>query len=375
MLTTLDLDIRPGLGLGMFDIGSSLWTVLETLRGLQHVFPQVDIKYDPDTSTTSPVIVHIRPHLDLLFSGRLQRLHTICLRRLREQSPPLTLRYKDVVLSSPETTLKRVGVSRSFGPTYFGEDLRYPGLCFCFSDDGIADSLKSAQTDDRAQEVKRVIITQRDEQDALEEEEVHECSLMSGDIARAVARVHEGVTLYFYPSGSQPVHIKLEETTAQDVTLALGSSPRVHYKEDERMTIHASTPEGEETEAGYFYNYFQHGIDLFISSSTHVVKKIILHTNVPGSPLFQRYKRCCWEIEGKPEDDEDDTPPRKRFHDRFETISHFLSPSEPPPSVILNRTDDEDHITLPNAATRLYGFDGIILEATESSQVLAVMLV
>jgi len=24
-----------------------------------------------------------------------------------------------------------------------------------------------------------------------------------------------------------------------------------------------------------------------------------------GSPLFQRYKRCNWELEGKPEDDED----------------------------------------------------------------------
>ena len=25
----------------------------------------------------------------------------------------------------------------------------------------------------------------------------------------------------------------------------------------------------------------------------------------PGTPLFQRYKRCNWEIERKPEDDED----------------------------------------------------------------------
>lgn len=371
MLTTLDLDIRPGSGLGIFDIGSSLWTLLETLRGLQYVFPQVDIKYDPDALTTSPVIVHIRPHLDLLFSGRLQRLHTICLRKLRDQSPPVTLRYKDVILSSPETVFKRLDVSRNFGPTYSGEDLRYPGLYFSFNDDGITDP--SVQTEDRAQQVKRVLITQRDEQDALEE--VRECPLMNGDILRAVAKVHEGVTLYFYPSGSQLLYIKLEETTAQDIALALGPPPRVHYKEDERMTIHANTSEGEETEAGYFYNYFQHGIDLFISSSTHVVRKIVLHTNVPGSPLFQRYKRCCWEIEGKPEDDEDDTPPRKRFYDRFETISHFLSPSEPPPSMILNRTDDEDHITLPNAATRLYGYDGIILEASESSQVLAVMLV
>jgi hypothetical protein len=71
-----------------------------------------------------------------------------------------------------------------------------------------------------------------------------------------------------------------------------------------------------------FYNYFQHGIDFLISDHTHVVKKIILHSNVvsafcssiprnssppaqPGTPLFQRYKRCPWQIEGKPEDDED----------------------------------------------------------------------
>jgi len=90
--------------------------------------------------------------------------------------------------------------------------------------------------------------------------------------------------------------------------------------------------------------------------------------------LFQRYKRCPWEIEGKPEDDEDDTPPRMRFYDRFETISHFLSPHEPPPSMLLDRTDEEEDITLPSAATRLHGYDGVILEVTESSQVVCVML-
>lgn len=33
-----------------------------------------------------------------------------------------------------------------------------------------------------------------------------------------------------------------------------------------------------------FYNYFQHGIDFLISSSDHVVRKIILHTNIVRSP-------------------------------------------------------------------------------------------
>lgn len=175
-----------------------------------------------------------------------------------------------------------------------------------------------------------------------------------------------------------------------------------------------------------FYNYFQHGLDFFISGSTHTVKKIIIHSNIASSiPLSEihqsngtktawistlptvqamqlgnrrrtrrRRRRSvfqnsmfhsniyCWI----------DTPPRKRFYDRFETISHFLSPKETPPSMVLNRTDDEDGLQLPNATTRctipipflrckadlifhpVYGYDGIILEVLESSQVVSVTL-
>ncbi|RDB22462.1 hypothetical protein Hypma_010078 [Hypsizygus marmoreus] len=377
MFSTLDVDIRPGSGLGRFEIGSSLWTVLDMLRSLQHSFPQVDIKYDPDASSTTPIILHLRPHLDLLFSGKHQRLHTICLRKLRDPNPPVTLRYKDTVLSSTEDALTRVAVRRTFGPTYPGDDLRYPGLWFSFEEDGMGEGMKGVFSEDRMQEVKRVLISQKGNdgkgQDALEE--VAEVPVMAGDIKQAVVKVHDGITLHFYPSSSKPVHIQLGETTAQDLNLELGPALRVHYKEDERMSIHSTSHASDvENEPGYFYNYFQHGLDFLICGSSHVVTKIILHSNVPGSPLFQRYKRCNWEIEGKPEDDEDDTPPRKRFYDRFETISHFLSPREPPPSMHLDRTDDEEDITLPSATTRLHGYDGIILEVSESSQVLSVML-
>jgi len=199
---------------------------------------------------------------------------------------------------------------------------------------------------------------------------------MAGDLARAVVKVHDGATLYFHPiTTSKPLHIRIGDTTAQDLTLDLGPPLRVHYKDDERMKIHAAFKAKQpDSETGYFYNYFQYGMDFLISETTHVVRKIVLHTNVPGSPLFQRYKRCYWEIEGHPEDDEDDTPPRKRFSDRFETISHFLSPREPPPSMTLDRTADEEHMNLPNSTTHLHGYDGIILETTDSSQVLSVTL-
>jgi len=76
---------------------------------------------------------------------------------------------------------------------------------------------------------------------------------------------------------------------------------------------------------------------------------------------------------------------------QFETISHFLSPREPPPSMHLDRTDEEEDITLPSPTTRrketypsskarliieclVYGYDGIILEVSESSQVVSVTL-
>lgn len=380
MFSTLELDLRPGSGLGIFEIGelcahetspmvynesigTSLWSVLGVLRGMQHFFPQVDVKYDPDSPTT-PIILHLRPHLDLLFSGYQQRLHTISVKKLRDQHPPLTLTYKKASLSSNEEVLRRVGVSRMFGPTYPGDDLRYPGVSFSFEEDG-RETLKSPapHADDRQQEVKRIIITQKSadggQRDALDE--VTECPVMVGELSRVVVKVvqfpnlstryqrrnaalcqvHVGVILYFYPTGSASIRVLLGSSTAQDLTSDLGPPLRIHYKEDDRMTIHSRSGPAEvdtdgdcrssasDSKLAYlltsgvpdFYNYQQHGIDFLISGSTHTVKKIVLHSNVvrvrylsvslflippqPGTPLFQRYKRCPWEIEGRPEDDED----------------------------------------------------------------------
>ena len=208
LFSQLDLDIRPGNGLGIFKLGqshptisyllpkdqhlltpgASLWTVLDLLRTHKHTFPQVDVQYDPDASTT-PVILHIRTHFDLLFSGTHQRLHTIAVRRLRDPNPPLTLRYKGNILSSSDKDLRRVNVNLAFGPTYPGEDLRYPGVRFCFDDEGLRD--KAKQQEDRSQEVIRLLITQTDpsgeELDALSEVPVS--PIMYGELAEAIAKV------------------------------------------------------------------------------------------------------------------------------------------------------------------------------------------
>ena len=169
-------------------IGASLWSVLDLLRAHKHSFPQVDVQYDPDASTT-PVILHIKPHFDLLFSATHQRLHTIAVRRLRDPNPPLTLTYKGNALSSPGKDLRRVNVNLAFGPTYPGEDLRYPGVRFCFDDEGLRD--KAKEHEDRSQEVVRLLITQTDpsggEIDALSEVAVS--PIVYGELAEAIAKV------------------------------------------------------------------------------------------------------------------------------------------------------------------------------------------
>jgi hypothetical protein len=220
MFSALDVDLRPGHGLGPFDLGidysffsfvlvniyldqvtgSSLWNVVDVLRRHQHSFPQVDVRFDPDSSNTTPIVLHIRPHLDLLFSSQHQRLHTISIRRLRDTSPPLTIRYKGAVLSSAEEPLRRVNVSRTFGPTYPKEDenLQYPGVCFCFEEEGREGGLKGkvvATAEDKIQDVKRILIGQKgrnlDERDALDE--VVECETMNGEIARATVKVTQSM--------------------------------------------------------------------------------------------------------------------------------------------------------------------------------------
>jgi hypothetical protein len=63
-------------------------------------------------------------------------------------------------------------------------------LWFSFDDDGIAnEGRKSAHTEDRMQEVKRLLVVQKDNDGNDVLDEVAECSVMAGEIARAVIKV------------------------------------------------------------------------------------------------------------------------------------------------------------------------------------------
>jgi hypothetical protein len=182
--------------------GTSLWNVLDFLRENKAHFPHIDVKFDTEQPATSPIILHIRPHIDLLFSGKSQRLHTISLRRLRIGPPnTLTLKYRDLPLLSPNTMLNRQAVNKVFGPTYAGDALRYPGVWFGFDEDGEgggALGVGKKGEGERGLEVKRVVVTQRTdigkEIDPLGQ--VLECPAMYGEVRKAVIKVVEALSLY-----------------------------------------------------------------------------------------------------------------------------------------------------------------------------------
>lgn len=74
-------------------------------------------------------------------------------------------------------------------------------------------------------------------------------------MAYSEMKIHEGITLYFYPSGSEPIRILLGSSTAQDLTCDLGPPLRVHYKEDDRMTIHSRSGSTEDDSDGDCESY------------------------------------------------------------------------------------------------------------------------
>lgn len=83
------------------------------------------------------------------------------------------------------------------------------------------------------------------------------------------------------------------------------------------MRIHATKSETghgggrfQPSAIDYFYNYFSMGMDVMFDGESHTVKKIILHTNFPGSKDFNvyvssnsqfltsdRYAKCNFKIQ------------------------------------------------------------------------------
>lgn len=134
--------------------------------------------------------------------------------------------------------------------------MKYPGVWFSFDDDtpGAASAGGGVNASDGNTEVKRIVVTQRQESGEGEKEEnldeVTPNSVMYGDIKRAAikvsifgniwsmyidlfpSQVHDGIDLHFYTPepDAEPIHVQIGVTTAEDLTCDLGPPVLTHYK-------------------------------------------------------------------------------------------------------------------------------------------------
>jgi len=187
-----------------------------------------------------------------------------------------------------------------FGPTWIGDFqqgehaayfLRYPGVAFEFPlPRDMVDSLAARgehpmQLPGRAPPVvQRLWVFAADSPSFL-----MPVSAIPDLPEAAIVRPAKGVELHgrMLRFGSMP----------QDVFSDFGPPEQVCVKDVDAVRIHSSRPSpARPLGPDYYYNYFHLGIDVLFDGHTHLLKKVILHTNPPTHELFSRYSRCFFQL-------------------------------------------------------------------------------
>ncbi|KAL3287769.1 hypothetical protein HHI36_002231 [Cryptolaemus montrouzieri] len=159
-------------------------------------------------------------------------------------------------------------------------------------------------------------------------------------------------------------HILLGHS-AQDVASALGCPSKVFYKSEDKMKIHTPNKHRSVTaqKSDYFFNYFTLGLDLLFDARTHLVKKLVLHTNYPGHYNFNMYMRCEFSLPLNGTE--------VNAYSRWDELCKELTPSDRP--VVLNRASSTN-TTNPFGSTLCYGYEDIIFEVMPNHYIASVSI-
>ncbi|CAB1313867.1 unnamed protein product [Coregonus sp. 'balchen'] len=144
--------------------------------------------------------------------------------------------------------------------------------------------------------------------------------------------------------------------SCQDVLSALGSPHKVFYKSEDKMKIHSPSPHKQVPSKcnDYFFNYFTLGVDILFDSTTHLVKKFVLHTNFPEAADAQ-WEDCILTT-----------------YSKWDQIQELLGhPMEKP--VVLHRSSSANN-TNPFGSTFCFGLQRMIFEVMQNNHIASVTL-
>jgi len=123
--------------------------------------------------------------------------------------------------------------------------------------------------------------------------------------------------------------------------------------------------------ADYFFNYFSLGIDILFDVHTHIVKKIILHTNFPSHYEFNQYAKCNFIIVPDRGDIFAESPSGVTCDTKWdEVLKIFGQLGNPTKPVVHSRGSNSN----PFGATLFYGYKGIIFEVMQNTHIASVCL-
>lgn len=437
-------------------LGSSIFEVLTSLRRYPRVFPSISVTYEASAPLSAPITLLLDANgLHLRFDGQDQRLRLIEV--LNFQKSRLTYNGGELAKAGTGTggpTFRNI-YNKLFGPTYPGEYiemedkgvyvLSYPGVAFSFpveKREKRPDDFVSLLMGSNSYTAISMAIyngsSWADGREGLFTKPVTSprspginsagARLSSANDEVELVRLHDDNKIELVRRHNKPFTITLHLTTPQELVAELGPPSAIYRKNDHRLAIHKThsmsgrggiQDDTDDTEAedppsdddkdmsdvsatsnsDYFYNYFHHGIDIFISSarsSSHpVATKVILHGNIPGSFEFQRYRRSRWAIEladtGKKSElklhsemmfDEALPKLRERFGEGQRPMLLNRGSDSPSSSCeLLGGWEDGDNGDKPAALagksgpeatfgnTELYGFPGFIFEVLKNRAV------
>ena len=427
-----DFEVKPGVALGPFKLGSF---VNDVLRQMQDAFlperPEIDVLYSSEQPLGTQVILRSKElGLQLRFEPTSQRL--VCIEVSNLNKMPLS--YQNCVFSGAsedsyvESFIKVYGL---FGPTYPGKYdpefehyvIKYQGLCIMFHIPEefsemyeINDELPIELPNGTSPSLSRLFVYSGFDVN------VPVLPPLKDEVASG-----QPTRVFIQESGTSiEVNGKkgalLLGATLQDVQTELGTPAKVYFKEDDKMRIHSpqmrgirvdpnakgkssvtfhapeqSNPPAEEPlnsaacfkSSDYFYNYFELGIDVLFDKGSHTVKKVILHTNVPGHSEFSIYRKCAFVLHYH---EKANSPGSKGHRDLAKAeLNRFHSRPRSPGAPITSESQwtdveaalgsagkpmvrDTGAVTNPFGASYLYAYDGVIFEVLKSGHIASVTL-
>ncbi|TIB76378.1 hypothetical protein E3Q23_01872 [Wallemia mellicola] len=260
--------LYPGRQLGMFKLGDSLYSVLNELKYRPIISTSSVTVHgesnDCNSSITAPIIVRLNPStIDLHFEGTTQRLSTMT---MSLPSISFDLTYENDIIVPRNDALSRTTAGQLFGPCRSENLDSWPGMLWTFNN-GQSTSVTISSTP---------------------------TPTLEGQLSRVYVIPHDSV-LFNFTNDSPEIEIKLGVSHSTDVVSAFGPPESTFEKRDRRLEVYAGS-DASDLARGVFYNYPALGFDVMLNTVTHKVEKLILHSNVPATPLFQAYNRCPWQI-------------------------------------------------------------------------------